>query len=278
MVAAAAGLSEIERLRQTTHTARAELKQAEVSCERAKADLRALEVTHAQEQAIAHREADAAARRAAEVAPAASFAALEARRAAEAVDEAVSVQQAAAGRVQWARAKLALLTDAAQREAVQHAIDARVYPHLPHYQPNFTYPLLTSLSAAPVEAPPISPHRGWRLMVAESGPPHYAGEAARGELNAMVKLFEGLAHDLPEASRAAKLVATAKKEADATDARTIALVRMLQGERAVAAQQALSAVTQAERELAEADQAVRLGQGSRVDQFFAHLHRGSLCV
>jgi len=97
------------------------------------------------------------------------------------------------------------------------------------------------------------------VAVAESGPPHYAGEAARGELNAMVKLFEGLAHDLPEASRAAKLVATAKKEADATDARTIALVRMLQGERAVAAQQALSAVTQAERESAEADQAVRPG-------------------
>jgi hypothetical protein len=262
MVAAAAGLSEIERLRQTTHTARAELKQAEVACERAKADLRALEVTHAQEQAIAHREADAAARRAAEVAPAASFAALEARRAAEAVDEAVSVQQAAAGRMQWARAKLALLTDAAQREAVQHAIDARAYPQ----QPNPWNLLLTTLSAAPVEAPPISPHGGGRLMVAESGPPHYAGEAARGELNAMVKLFEGLAHDLPEASRAAKLVATAKKEADATDARTIALVRMLQGERAVAAQQALSAVTQAEREFAEAEQAVRWRQGSRVDQ------------
>jgi len=131
MVAAAAGLSEIERLRQTTHTARAELKQAEVSRERAKADLRALEVTHAQDQAIAHREADAAARRAAEVAPTASFAALEARRAAEAVDEAVSAQQGAAGRMQWARAKLALLTDAAQREAVQHAIDARTSPHLP---------------------------------------------------------------------------------------------------------------------------------------------------
>ena len=66
------------------------------------------------------------------------------------------------------------------------------------------------------------------LLTAESGPPHYAREAARGELSAMVQLFERLAHHLPEASRAAKLVAAAKSEADASDARTVALVRMLQ--------------------------------------------------
>jgi multidrug resistance efflux pump len=44
MVAAAAGLAEIERLRHATHGARYELQQAEAAREKAKADLRALEV------------------------------------------------------------------------------------------------------------------------------------------------------------------------------------------------------------------------------------------
>jgi hypothetical protein len=48
----------------------------------------------------------------------------------QAADDALVAQQAASGKMQWARAKLAMLTDAAQREAVQHAVDARTLPSL----------------------------------------------------------------------------------------------------------------------------------------------------